>query len=202
MTILRKDLIVTRIILHPAYALFLLLTLMINSACSSFALPEFRPHASRRTYFENHSSKTLDEISERRSRITKRAEQKSDRRLSWPVPNYARFSQEYKPSARRPHLGIDLAAPTGTPIYAAHAGRVLFAGQKYNGYGKLIIVESKLGWSSFYSHCSKIHVEEGNWVNRGDMIGRIGSTGNASGPHLHFELRRQIAAVDPVKFLP
>jgi len=107
------------------------------------------------------------------------------------------------------HNGIDLAANTGHKIYATDSGFVLFAGQakRYKGYGKITIIShgkrprDKKEVSSFYAHQSKILVKKGDFVKRGDEIGWVGSTGYATGPHLHFEIRLDGKPADPLKFL-
>jgi murein DD-endopeptidase MepM/ murein hydrolase activator NlpD len=102
---------------------------------------------------------------------------------------------------RRLHAGIDLGAPTGTPIYAAAAGVVIQAGVQ-NGYGNAVIISHGNGLSTLYGHQSKIAVSAGQSVARGDLIGYVGSTGNSTGPHLHFEVRENGTAVNPRLHLP
>jgi murein DD-endopeptidase MepM/ murein hydrolase activator NlpD len=96
----------------------------------------------------------------------------------------------------RHHHGIDIAAAEGSPIRAAEGGVVVMAGEQ-GGYGKLIVVEHRDGSQAFYAHCSAIEVEPGQQVRAGAPIGRVGQTGRATGPHLHFELRQGGEAVDP-----
>ncbi len=125
--------------------------------------------------------------------------------FEWPVDS-ARMSRGFsaKPTgkARKPHLGIDLAAPKGTPIYAAQDGVVIYTGQEFKGYGKLILIEGKAGFASLYAHLSKFIAKEGQKVVKGTVIGLMGRTGHASGNHLHFEVRKDRGAVDPLLFLP
>jgi murein DD-endopeptidase MepM/ murein hydrolase activator NlpD len=102
------------------------------------------------------------------------------------------------------HKGIDIANKTGTPIVASDGGTVVFAGSgtPYNGYGQLVVIEHENGDLTFYGHLSKILVEEGNIVYRGDEIGKMGNTGNSTGPHLHFEYRPGGGeAVDPLTII-
>lgn len=122
-------------------------------------------------------------------------------RFDWPVLD-ARMTRGYLPHKRRPHLGIDLAAPRGTPILAAHSGLVLYAGRDFKGYGKMILIESGNGWATLYAHLDKILVEEGQKVTPSDIIGQMGRTGRATGVHLHFELRKNKGPVDPLEYLP
>ncbi len=119
--------------------------------------------------------------------------------LVWPTVPSARMTRGFK-HGRNPHDGIDLAAPIGTPIYAAHSGTVLYAGNEFSGYGKVVILESDDGWKSLYSHCHRIHVDEGDRIELGEKIATIGKTGNARGAHLHFELRRGRTPVDPLRY--
>ncbi|MCB0348930.1 MAG: M23 family metallopeptidase [Bdellovibrionales bacterium] len=120
--------------------------------------------------------------------------------LKWPVNN-ARMTRGFSPY-RKNHYGIDLAKGFGEPIYAAHDGKVVYVGNKYRGFGKLIIIEHPNGWGSLYAHNSKILVHENDWVEVGQRIALMGQTGNARGVHLHFELRDKKKAVDPVLHLP
>lgn len=121
--------------------------------------------------------------------------------LAWPVDR-ARLTQKFKPSGAKRHWGLDLAARKNSPIYAAHYGRVVYTGQGFSGYGKLIIIEFGDTWASFYSHMSKILVKTGDWVNQGDKIALMGRTGRATGVHLHFELRKNKKPVNPLTYLP
>lgn len=96
----------------------------------------------------------------------------------------------------RRHQGVDLPLKTGDPIYATFTGKVRMS--KYLGaYGNVIIIRHENGLETFYAHLSKRHVEVGDWVNAGDVIGLGGSTGRSTGPHLHFETRYNGFAFDP-----
>jgi murein DD-endopeptidase MepM/ murein hydrolase activator NlpD len=95
------------------------------------------------------------------------------------------------------HTGVDIAAPRGTPVRAAMEGTVLFAGW-YGGYGKLVVLDHGNGLSTLYGHLSAILVGAGTRVNRGDIIGRVGSTGYSTGPHLHYEVRQNGRPIDPL----
>ena len=91
----------------------------------------------------------------------------------------------------RMHTGTDLAAPTGTPIVAAYSGRVAIS-DFMGGYGLTVVIgHSEKAAETLYGHMSEVFVKAGEWVEQGDIIGRVGSTGNSTGPHLHFELRKQ-----------
>ncbi len=93
--------------------------------------------------------------------------------------------------------GINIAAPRGTPIRAADAGVVAYVGNQLRGYGNLILIRHPEGWISAYAHCGAILVKSGEKVRRGQIIARIGATGDVKQPQLHFELRRGKEAVDP-----
>jgi murein DD-endopeptidase MepM/ murein hydrolase activator NlpD len=97
--------------------------------------------------------------------------------------------------------GINIAAPKGAAVQAADAGVVAYTGNELRGYGNLVLVKHANGWISAYAHCDLILVKRGEQVARGQVIARIGATGNVSEPQLHFELRRGNHAVDPREFL-
>jgi murein DD-endopeptidase MepM/ murein hydrolase activator NlpD len=99
----------------------------------------------------------------------------------------------------RMHEGIDIAAPTGTPIVAAASGTVIYAGWM-GGYGNMVIIDHGSGVATAYGHQSAIYVTAGS-VSQGQVIGAIGSTGHSTGPHLHFEVRINGSAVDPLGYL-
>ncbi|MQX38555.1 peptidoglycan DD-metalloendopeptidase family protein [Roseospira navarrensis] len=103
----------------------------------------------------------------------------------------------------RMHTGVDFAAPTGTPIYAAGDGVVHYAGRK-GGYGKYVQLRHNAEFATAYAHMSRILVENGQRVEQGDVIGRVGSTGRSTGPHLHYEIIRNGRKVNPldVRFPP
>jgi len=87
------------------------------------------------------------------------------------------------------HDGIDLAAPMDRPVYAAYRGTVSFAGWQ-TGYGRIVIINHPQGYSTRYAHLAGFRVSAGQAVARNERIGRVGSSGNSTGPHLHFEVRR------------
>lgn len=102
--------------------------------------------------------------------------------------------------SRRMHRGIDLAAPDGSPVVASAKGKVILSSFE-PGYGHTVIVEHDGGLTTRYAHLASRLVSEGDWVNRGQMVGRVGSTGRATGPHLHYEIRRRGEAIDPQEFV-
>ncbi len=100
----------------------------------------------------------------------------------------------------RHHDGVDLAAPIGTPIYAVLSGRVAFA-DSFGGYGKLVVLIHPDGKTSHYAHCRSINVRVGDLVKRGELLARVGRTGAATGPHLHFEFREHGIPLNPSSIL-
>lgn len=99
------------------------------------------------------------------------------------------------------HSGIDLAAPLGCPVLAASPG-VAMVGRDPHGYGMFIVIRRDGELSTLYGHLSVVLVESGDYVGVGDVIGHTGSTGNSTGPHLHFEVRVAGQPVDPLPMLP
>lgn len=99
---------------------------------------------------------------------------------------------------KRFHAGIDIPMPEGTPVRAAAEGTVIFAGEQ-RGYGKVVIVEHADGYTTRYAHNSRLLVEEGEQVGENAQLAESGSTGWTTGPHLHFEVRKDGEAVDPTK---
>jgi murein DD-endopeptidase MepM/ murein hydrolase activator NlpD len=108
------------------------------------------------------------------------------------------FGYRFHPILRRRklHTGVDFGAPSGTPIRAAASGTVLLAGYS-GGYGKCVIIYHGDGVTTLYGHCSLLNVSEGQEVRQGQVIARVGSTGMSTGPHLHFEVRRNGTPVRP-----
>lgn len=119
--------------------------------------------------------------------------------LQWPV--IGTISSRYGWRWGRTHHGLDIAAETGKPIRAATAGVVKYSGDK-GTYGKMVILEHANGLSTYYAHASELLVEAGEYVRRGQKIALVGSTGRSTGPHLHFEVRRNDEPMDPEKLLP
>ena len=98
------------------------------------------------------------------------------------------------------HSGLDIAAPAGTDIYAAAKGTVTFTGY-YGGYGELVIITHENGIQSYYGHCSQIYASEGDEVEAGDLIAAVGMTGEATGYHLHFEIRKDGSTINPQRYI-
>ena len=104
----------------------------------------------------------------------------------------------FGPRGNRFHTGLDYPAGTGTPVVAAASGRVVFAGFSAGGWGRMVILAHGGVTRTLYAHLSRVNVRVGQVVSAGNQIGRVGSSGNSSGPHLHFEVRLRGAAVDPL----
>ena len=130
--------------------------------------------------------------------------------LTYPLKRFAasmdpwgwRYSQ--RRGAWRMHTGVDLAADEGTPVLAASAGRVLLV-ESISGYGTTVLLDHGAGWQTLYAHLLSTSVAMGQRLNQGEVLGAVGMTGSASGPHLHFELRRRgpsLLALDPTPHLP
>ena len=121
-------------------------------------------------------------------------------RLGWPVRG--RLSSKFGWRNGRKHEGIDIPAKRGTPIYAAEAGRVIHSGDGLGDYGQVVILKHVGRYSTVYAHNRRNRVKKGEFVEKGDLIGEVGTSGNASGPHVHFEVRRDRTPVDPLFYLP
>ena len=123
---------------------------------------------------------------------------------AWPLSSVtitSSYGNRYLNGKNGFHYGVDLRASTGTSVYAADGGKVIFAA--YNGgYGYLVKIEHDNGDQTYYAHLSKINVSVGSRVYKGQLIAKSGATGNVTGPHLHFEIRKNGSAVNPVRYLP
>jgi murein DD-endopeptidase MepM/ murein hydrolase activator NlpD len=119
--------------------------------------------------------------------------------LIWPVRG--KVTSEYGPRWGRMHAGIDIAAPSGTPIRAAKGGTVVFSGVM-NGYGNVVIIDHGGGFATLYAHQSRRAAADGATVDQGEVIGYVGSTGHSTGPHLHFETRVDGRPQNPRRYLP
>jgi murein DD-endopeptidase MepM/ murein hydrolase activator NlpD len=117
----------------------------------------------------------------------------------WPV--LAPVSSNFGPRWGRPHNGIDLAANQGDSIKASRDGEIWLAGT-VPGYGETVIVQHADGSRTLYGHCSKLMVKAGQKVKQGQVIALVGSTGQSTGPHLHFEIIMNDRPIDPLLYLP
>jgi len=124
--------------------------------------------------------------------------------LRWPLATTGRIvvGSPFGTREGRPHEGIDLPAPIGTPVYAAGDGRVVYAGNGIHGYGNMIVVKHAGDLLTVYAHNSMLLVAQGQAVRAGDRIALVGQSGRATGPHLHFEVRAGQIPRNPMGFLP
>ncbi len=123
-----------------------------------------------------------------------------DGKFVWPIRTGA-LSSRFGPRGSSFHDGVDVAAPEGTPVYAARGGRVIYSDQ-IPGYGNIVIVDHGDGLSSVYAHNSANEVRQGDTVRQGDLVSRVGRTGRTTGPNLHFEIRSRNIARNPLFYLP
>jgi len=119
----------------------------------------------------------------------------------WPVNGYVTGYFGEMRSGGHIHKGLDIAAASGSNIYAPGSGIVIFTGWQ-GGYGNTIMVHHGSGITTLYGHLKKILVGRGQTISRGDVIGLVGSTGVSTGPHLHYEIRINGKRVDPMNYLP
>jgi len=115
--------------------------------------------------------------------------------FTWPV--YGWVSQGY----RQDHRAVDIAAPSGAFVMAADRGVVVRAGWNNQGYGMFVVIDPNIDYVTLYSHLQDVYVDVGDVVAQGQVIGSVGSTGNSTGPHLHFELRDFGARINPLEAL-
>jgi hypothetical protein len=120
--------------------------------------------------------------------------------LAWPVRG--KLSSRFGWRNGRRHDGIDIPAKRGTPVYAAQAGRVIHSGGGLGDYGKVVIIKHAGSYSTVYAHNDRLRVRKGQFIEKGDVLGTVGTSGNASGPHVHFEVRRDRKPLDPLLYLP
>jgi len=119
----------------------------------------------------------------------------------WPLQGRItlRYGARHRLQGR--HTGVDIAAPYGSPIFAADSGEIIFAGW-WDGYGKAIVIDHGKGRATVYAHMSRLYPSVGSTVAKGQTIGLVGSTGYSTGPHLHFEVRKNGKPVNPMSYLP
>lgn len=139
----------------------------------------------------------IDDVVAEKGEKEKIAYKKLD--LMWPVEG--KISDVFDETESKRHQGIDILSPLGTPIRASSAGIVIYSNNTIRGYGNLIILRHSEELVTVYAHNQVNLVEEGTWVEKGQIIGKVGQTGRASGPHLHFEIRKNNRAIDPMLFL-
>lgn len=117
----------------------------------------------------------------------------------WPLRG--EISSRFGVRDNRMHKGLDIRAPIGRKVRAAQAGKVTYAGS-LRGYGKVVVIKHVDNFSTVYAHLGNISLRKGRSVKKGEVIGRVGDSGNASGPHLHFEVRLKGRPRNPMFYLP
>jgi murein DD-endopeptidase MepM/ murein hydrolase activator NlpD len=158
-------------------------TIFIPGATTVLEVPPYRPPAE----------------AEVPTRTAGRSSYSSD--WAWPVPSGEILSYYGAPRRGHRHAGVDIGGAHGAKVVASRGGKVRYSGSGMRGYGKTVIIDHGDRYSSLYAHNSKLLVRVGERVKPGQTIARVGSSGNASGNHCHFEIRRDDRAVDPLLYL-
>jgi murein DD-endopeptidase MepM/ murein hydrolase activator NlpD len=131
--------------------------------------------------------------------LRERALREAQLDFAWPVRGH--ISSRFGWRNGKLHEGIDIPARKGTPIRAAEAGRVVHAGGGLGAYGTVVIIKHAGAYQTIYAHNRRNKVRKGDFVEKGDVIAEVGTSGNASGPHVHFEVRRDRRPLDPLAYL-
>lgn len=149
--------------------------------------------------FIPYSSECIKELQARG--VARKSVSSKDTEFLWPIDSPARISSPFGYRNKRLHEGIDVPAPIGHIIVSAMDGRVVSCGYA-GGHGNTILIEHENNFATRYSHNSALLVKQGDSVKKGQVIALAGSTGNSTGPHLHFELRFKNIPLNPLDFLP
>ncbi len=139
----------------------------------------------------------IDDVAAEQGETSRIAYRKLD--FIWPVEG--KITDAFTEAESKKHQGLDISSPLGTPIKASNAGKVIYSNNGIKGYGNLIILRHSEEYVTVYAHNQVNLVEEGTWAEKGQIIGKVGQTGRATGPHLHFEIRKNNKALDPFLFL-
>ena len=121
-------------------------------------------------------------------------------KLLWPVPSSRVVSSGFGPRWRKKHHGIDIKAREGASIVAAEQGKVIYSGSRLRGFGKMVVIRHAHGLYTLYAHNQRNLVGVNQYVQRGQVVGRVGHTGRSTGNHLHFEIRMGDEAINPLVF--
>ncbi|MCX7758867.1 MAG: peptidoglycan DD-metalloendopeptidase family protein [bacterium] len=156
-------------------------------------------------YYESIQKEKYEELQRYIARSLSRNRIYRNGKFLWPTTSSvitSYFGYRVHPiwGTTRFHSGIDIGAPYGAPIYAAADGVVIYSGWYY-GYGNTVVIDHGSGISTLYAHCSSLNVYKGQTVYKGQVIARVGSTGNSTGPHLHFEVLINGNPVNPLNYL-
>lgn len=173
----------------------ILAALTVMLSCGHFERPQFvapSEYASANEYMNSPEVKAQEQS---------RPIIRGPFQVQWPVANPVINRGFNVGGKKRDHYGLDLKGRRNDPIYAAHDGYVVYAGNKFRGYGNMIILEYDSGWATLYGHLNKFKVKTGDEVKAGQLIGLMGRTGRATGVHLHFELLKNKEPIDPLPFL-
>lgn len=166
-----------------------------------FAALDQSPAARRAAEAEEREDRAAQSEGARAEPRTDRAREIATGKLHWPLAQN-KVTSEFGKRGREFHEGIDLKASTGTPVLAAQDGTVIYSGVKIRGYGRMVVVRHFKQISTIYAHNSKLLVRVGQYVRQGQKIAISGKSGHVTGPHLHFEVRDGLAALNPLEFLP
>jgi hypothetical protein len=121
--------------------------------------------------------------------------------LLWPVPSSKRLSSKFGKRWGKSHEGVDIPARVGASILSSNDGVVVYSGNGIGGYGNITVISHEGGLFTVYAHAKKNFTSKGDFVYRGQVIAQVGLTGRTTGPHLHYEVRHDSKAVDPMNFI-
>jgi murein DD-endopeptidase MepM/ murein hydrolase activator NlpD len=121
--------------------------------------------------------------------------------FAWPVPSSKKVTSKFGKRWGKNHEGIDIAARVGTSIVAVDDGVIIYSGNDLSGYGNLTVISHSGGLFSVYAHAKKNFTQRGQNVYKGQVIAQVGMTGRTTGPHLHFEVRHDSKAINPLDFM-
>ena len=173
---------------------------LIFSGCAEFEDIFNGSVSSEQAPRTNHPLKSHSPYSSKKEKHeSPAAETGTVERFIWPVNG--RVTSPFGARHGRPHDGIDIASPKGTPVKAASNGEVIYTG-RISGYGNLVIIKHAGNYFTAYAHLSQTHVAKGERVRQGRIIGNVGRTGHTTGAHLHFEIRYKAIPKNPMDFLP
>ena len=142
----------------------------------------------------------IDSPSERIGNFTEQLKGKKGDFI-WPLPVNGQFIRGFVPTGRRQHKGIDIAVQGGTKVLASQSGRVIYCGNEIKSYGNMVIIEHGNGITTVYAHLKRVLTIKNQRVRKGDEIGTVGNTGRTTGYHLHFEIRVEGEAINPLQYL-
>ncbi len=167
-------------------------------SCGHLSTPEYEPqgeYADAHEYMsQSESTQAADTTDNQYSGV------RGPFQLRWPLKSL-KVNQNYHQTGRRPHNGVDFGGRRGDPVYAAHDGVVVYAGRKFHGYGRMVLIEYDDNWATLYAHMNRLKVKTGQKVKAGKVVGTMGSSGRSTGVHLHFELLKNKIPVDPMPYL-